>query len=491
MDVGGIAAGADFDVLKYPKGFIKIIQFVLAIFAFATTTSVNTFSEWTVVCNGTATARVDKLKIAYPFVLDNQEFTTCGVKGMVYGNFSAPSQFYVFIGVMAFLYSLAIVITYVFFSAKFKENDVGPKVDFIVHIVFGLMWLIASAAWAAGLTGLKFYSDPNEFMKTHLCTAPSTCTRIREGDFASLNVSIIFGFLNLFVWLCNLWFLFKDTPWFHRDTPVPPPQGQPASTPVTPPPQEVPGSMYEEADKTQYYPFIWDTCWLNGYVLAIFAFATTTSVNTFSEWKVVCNGTATARVDKLKIAYPFVLDNQEFTTCGVKGMVYGNFSAPSQFYVFIGVMAFLYSLAIVITYVFFSAKFKENDVGPKVDFIVHIVFGLMWLIASAAWAAGLTGLKFYSDPTEFMGTHLCTAPLTKCTTIREGDFASLNVSIIFGFLNLFVWLCNLWFLFKDTPWFHRDAPVPPPQGQPASTPVTPPPQEVPGAMYEEADKTQY
>ena len=48
-----------------------------------------------------------------------------GTRGL-YGDFSAPSQFYVFVGVMAFLYSLAAVVLYVCFDDKYRKYDQIP-----------------------------------------------------------------------------------------------------------------------------------------------------------------------------------------------------------------------------------------------------------------------------------------------------------------------------------------------------------------------------
>ena len=43
-----------------------------------------------------------------------------------YGDFSAPSQFYVFVGVVCFLYCLGAIILYVFFDDTYRKNDRIP-----------------------------------------------------------------------------------------------------------------------------------------------------------------------------------------------------------------------------------------------------------------------------------------------------------------------------------------------------------------------------
>ena len=43
-----------------------------------------------------------------------------------YGDFSAPSQFYVFVGVMAFLYCITALIIYICFDDKYRQIDKIP-----------------------------------------------------------------------------------------------------------------------------------------------------------------------------------------------------------------------------------------------------------------------------------------------------------------------------------------------------------------------------
>ena len=42
------------------------------------------------------------------------------------GNYGSAAEFYVFVGVMAFLYSIAALILYVFFDEKYRKFDVIP-----------------------------------------------------------------------------------------------------------------------------------------------------------------------------------------------------------------------------------------------------------------------------------------------------------------------------------------------------------------------------
>ncbi|KAK3103371.1 hypothetical protein FSP39_018788 [Pinctada imbricata] len=210
--------------LKEPRGFLRIIQWVLSIFAFATTTSVNTMLGFEAKnCPPNTNPIRESVQVAYPFDLEHESYTTplCRLDNSTIVNSAllqgskSSAEFYVFVGVMVFLYCIASVIIYLFFNNLYEDNK-WPVVDFVLSAVFALLWLISSSAWAQGVVNLKYFTDLDEcgvFKSISDCQAYG-CTQFQFPNFASLNVSIIFGFLNMVVWIANLWFLYKETPWF-------------------------------------------------------------------------------------------------------------------------------------------------------------------------------------------------------------------------------------------------------------------------------------
>lgn len=227
---------ANTEVLKEPRGFIKFLEIVIAICAFATTTSHHSYSQFRADCELGEKKFID-LPFGYAYRLQETTFPTpicdstkkhtndTGVVSL-YGDYSSAAQFFVFVGVMAFLYALAATVVYVIWDENYQQNDKLPIVDFIVTIVFAGLWLIASSAWADALTKVKHYTDPSDYFNDKDITALKecsgsynvTCHVTQLGNFASLNVSIIFGFLNLIIWSGNLWFLYKETKWFKPTT---------------------------------------------------------------------------------------------------------------------------------------------------------------------------------------------------------------------------------------------------------------------------------
>lgn len=165
--------------------------------------------------------------MGYPFDLDSEGFTAQLCNQTVSQNLlqgSKPAaEFYVFVGVIVFLYCLAALIMYVFCDDFYRQHNACTVGDFIISCAIVLLWLISSSAWAQGVTDLKFYTDLAEcdFFKNVPVCAIATCKQTMMPNFASLNVSIIFGFLNMVVWVGNLWFLYKETPW-HKVQSKPP-----------------------------------------------------------------------------------------------------------------------------------------------------------------------------------------------------------------------------------------------------------------------------
>ncbi|CAD5112719.1 DgyrCDS1937 [Dimorphilus gyrociliatus] len=242
------------EALKEPRGFIRVLLFVLAILAFATTTSLTTRTSAHVKCLNNAKRDIDfTVKISYPFDLttNSWKLNPCAGNDTLagpYGNFSAASQFYVFVGVMAFLISLASIGIYTFASDRYDDDRKLPLIDLIVTVIWCLLWLIASSAWADKFTQLRHYSDPSTIAgnEKHLICPKSSCSveQIETGQFAKLYVSLIFGFLNVFVWGFNCWFLYKETSFFRGSEPPPVPTEQAAQPPADPYPQQFPqGSM--------------------------------------------------------------------------------------------------------------------------------------------------------------------------------------------------------------------------------------------------------
>ncbi|XP_028262431.1 synaptoporin b [Parambassis ranga] len=196
-------------------------------------------------------------------------------------------------------------------------------------------------------------------------------------------------------------------------------------------------------------------------IFAICAFATCGGYYGHLQVKVDCADWRQSNLSiNIDFGYPFRLQQVHFRAplCeGKKAEVLfldGDFSSTAQFFVTVGVFAFLYSLLATVVYVFYQNKYLRNNRGPLVDFVVTVIFSLMWLVSSCCWAKTLSDIKTATNPTQvLLLISACRAQENKCTATQEPLWSRLNTSVVFGFVNVVLWGGNIWFVFKETGWY--------------------------------------
>lgn len=228
-----------FEAIKEPIGFIKIVQFFMAILAFAIAVNGSSSLSLNAKCTGT---NVDASKVAtftasysYPYdltgvsivktaecpagsttpKLDRQYLTTEGY------NIKSSAEWFVFVGVISFLYSLAMLVIYVFMKHKYDNNIYLPLVDFIVTVLFALFWFIADIAWAKAISDIQYHTNTENVINSleSLCpkvtgSASTKCQIKSYASYGSIIISCIIGFCNLILWAGNIWFVLKETTWY-------------------------------------------------------------------------------------------------------------------------------------------------------------------------------------------------------------------------------------------------------------------------------------
>lgn len=201
---------------------MKILQFVFGISAFATTTSFSTVFAFIVQCKEEPAKNITiEGTISYPFQVDSysptfQDSCIAGKTLMLQGDFASDSRFFVAIGVLAFLYIIAALVLYCLYYTIYDNNPLAPLADCVGHIFFAFMWLASSSAWANSLTALRQATSLDAIINENaeICTNEHPCIGVTSPNYAKLVISIILGFLNLFLWGSNLWFLYKETHFF-------------------------------------------------------------------------------------------------------------------------------------------------------------------------------------------------------------------------------------------------------------------------------------
>ncbi|XP_038236218.1 synaptophysin-like protein 2 isoform X2 [Dermochelys coriacea] len=131
----------------------------------------------------------------------------------------------------------------------------------------------------------------------------------------------------------------------------------------------------------------------------------------------------------------------------------GDFSAPSEFFVTLGVFSFLYSMAALVIYLRFHSLYTENKRLPFADFCVSVSFTFFWLVAAAAWGKGLSDVKGATRPSSLIAAmSVCHLKQAVCNAGATPAMGLANISVLFGFINFILWAGNCWFVFKETSW---------------------------------------
>jgi hypothetical protein len=160
-----------------PRGFIRLLQFIFAIFAFAT------------ACNGNSSTTVNAFALpnaistswSYPYNLKNTQIQTPNDNSQTLSNANdvQPSaQFFVFTGVTAMLLSFAFAVVYVVLDRQYRNDERIPIADLVVTIVWAIFWLAGSSAWAQGVNNIRAQTGwQNVAQRSGLCSVPAApCT---------------------------------------------------------------------------------------------------------------------------------------------------------------------------------------------------------------------------------------------------------------------------------------------------------------------------
>lgn len=213
-----------FEVLKEPRGFVKFIQVFVAIFAFATCTGFRGQIELSQKCNSTVTTSTVNFKYPFKSML-HFDVKECKAAGKLEAvnislDYKSSTEYFVVIGVFAFLYCAGILVYYIMFEPDQPASSATPSkfsppvIDFVISVVFVIFWFTSAIAIAAAVRGIRNTTDITSIIsKIEACKIPAVCTPTVKGNYATMDISAILGFLNLFVWCGNLWFLYKETPW--------------------------------------------------------------------------------------------------------------------------------------------------------------------------------------------------------------------------------------------------------------------------------------
>ncbi|KAI6654821.1 synaptophysin-like protein 1 [Oopsacas minuta] len=200
-----------------PKGFLKVIQFFIAILTFSLTAGFTAVAvqNCVITANNQNTTAVNRVLSPYPFFqYELHANNTVSYADTHIGN---GPQFFVCWGVFTMFYCIVAVLVYMFLSKKFVMSGLTSLPDWLVILdLIGtcfwiFMWVLAFLIWAVQSNTLKYlvvnYLEANKI---------GNCTTAYSLSFAQTDISLTFSFLLIFVWCCNIYFIVKDTSYYIR-----------------------------------------------------------------------------------------------------------------------------------------------------------------------------------------------------------------------------------------------------------------------------------
>ncbi|CAF0819472.1 unnamed protein product [Rotaria sordida] len=211
------AMTANLRIFTEPRGLIRLLQFIFAIFAFAT------------ACSGSSSVLLSNSRNnsisaswSYPYNLKNTQIISDNKpeKPISSANDIKPSaEFFVFTGVTSMLLSLGFAIVYVLMDQRYRNDERLPLIDFIVILIWSIFWIAGSAAWAKGVSNIRTQTSWESIAKrSDFCSEALSCKEVYSGTYGSIIVSVIFGFLNFILWAGSAWFVYKETRLFKSGT---------------------------------------------------------------------------------------------------------------------------------------------------------------------------------------------------------------------------------------------------------------------------------
>ncbi|NWV12140.1 SYPL1 protein, partial [Ptilonorhynchus violaceus] len=209
----------DFSMLQEPLGFVKVLEWILAIFAFATCGGFQGETTLLVSCKDVVNKTVTAA-FAYPFRLNTVVFSApdpkaCGgtwTDVYLVGNFSSSAQFFVTLAALVFLYCIAALVVYIGYNHVYQQNNKLPLTDLAISVLTAFLWLVSTFIWAKALADIKVSTGASIIPGIESCKAPgTTCHFLSVTSMGVLNVSVVFGLLNMVLWGGNVWLVYKNT----------------------------------------------------------------------------------------------------------------------------------------------------------------------------------------------------------------------------------------------------------------------------------------
>jgi hypothetical protein len=169
-------------IILEPRGLIRALQFLFAIFAFAT--ACNGGSSVLLKCadsNATITASWSypyNLKASKINVQIGDNITTNRISNS--NNVKPSAEFFVFTGVTSMLLAFGLSLLYVIMDRQYRSDERYSLIDFIISIIWTIFWLASSSAWAQGVSNIRSQTSGKSIAARSPSTNPASICEENE-----------------------------------------------------------------------------------------------------------------------------------------------------------------------------------------------------------------------------------------------------------------------------------------------------------------------
>lgn len=240
-------------VLCEPRGFTRL--FLQSSFLIATVTLLSRYDQIISVnvnckpsLSDDTTGPVDvfvEVPVVYPFSFNNIKYDSCSAKSSQNAeddpsstpnsepqpqkqlidnsfqkSYAHSSRFFMAIQIISLLFSLTLVIYYVFFEFHLLKSSLpGRQIDFYGSIALSVLSLIAAIVFSVVASGLTKYATAKHLSsRVPECSNPleeagfrATCSHGRSIDKSQIYSVTILGYINFIIWIFTIWFSYKET----------------------------------------------------------------------------------------------------------------------------------------------------------------------------------------------------------------------------------------------------------------------------------------
>jgi hypothetical protein len=145
--------------------------------------------------------------------LDREKLTTEGF------NIKSSAEWFVFVGVTSFLYTLAMLVIYIFMKHKYDNIVYLPLIDFGLTVLFTICWFAADIAWAKAISDIQYNTNTDNVIASlpSACkkvgsSSSSDCQSVKYASYGSIIISCVnnsYNSFSLFIFFFKLFYNLK------------------------------------------------------------------------------------------------------------------------------------------------------------------------------------------------------------------------------------------------------------------------------------------